>query len=381
MDWRIVYDSFPVNQKLIWLNNCGTTPAGTHVEQAMASFMRGYAEKGVLTDAASYAEIKQRIKAILSGLLGCAPDELALIHHTAEGMNIISHGLSLAPGDEIVLLEDEYPSNVYPWLHWRDKGVDVVTTPLGSSPAVFLKEFKQRLTARTRVVALSAVHWCTGMPLPINDVGAVCQQRNISFVVDGAQGVGMQPIDVKRAGIDYMAFSAWKWLLGPLGLGVLYVSEHKLNDLKVMLFGTESVVDDQQYLPYKSELKPNADRFAYSTANFNDWVYFAASLEFLNNIGFERVRTRIFELAAHLTGGLKKSGFQVLSDNFGSPPKPSGIVVCEKPGHSASKAVSYLRQHNVVAAERLKRIRLAPHIYLSFQQLEQAIGLLNQACR
>ncbi|MGA8180014.1 MAG: aminotransferase class V-fold PLP-dependent enzyme, partial [Desulfobacterales bacterium] len=311
MDWNQIYTSFPVNQEMIWLNNCGTTPAGNHILTALSRFMKGYARKGIFTETARFTEVRSNIKNMLSRLLNCLPEELALIHNTAEGMNFISHGLKLSAEDEVILLQNEYPSNIYPWRHLEKKGVKLLTAPMETSPPTFLKELKRLITPKTRAISLSAVHWCTGMPLPLGQVGQLCNENNIDFVVDGAQGVGMQPLDTRSAHIGYMAFSAWKWLMGPLGVGVLFVSQQKLNTLDPVFIGTASVINDKEYFPYKSELKPTADRFTISTANFNDWVYFEAALEFLQNIGFQTVRERIYELSAYLRDGLANLGFQV----------------------------------------------------------------------
>jgi selenocysteine lyase/cysteine desulfurase len=375
MDWEFVYDAYPVNRKLIWLNNCGITPAGTHIVQAVSRFLEGYAEKGILTETASYQEVRRSIKKILAGLLKCQPEELSLIHNTAEGMNFISHGLRLRPGDEIVLLENEYPSNVYPWLHWKEKGVKFHTSPMETSPSVFLEKLSLLITDRTRVVSISAVHWCTGMPLPVDQVGSLCRERGIDLVVDGAQGVGMQPVDIKMAGISYMAFSAWKWLMGPLGLGVLYVPEEKLEQLNPIFIGTESVVQDDEYLPYKSRLKPTADRFTFSTANFSDWVYFQAALKFLDEIGFEEARERIFEMSEYLNRGLRQIGFRVFSDQF--PSHRTGITACEKPGIPSNAIMARLKENSVIAAERLGRIRFSPHIFISPYQLDRVVQVLE----
>ncbi len=179
MDWKSVYDMYPVNGNAIWLNNCGTVPAGDHILQRVCGYLEGYSQKGVFTE-----------------------------------------------------------------------------------------------TEKTRAVSLSAVHWCTGMPLPLERIGKLCREMEIEFGVDGAQGVGMRPMDVKAANISFMAFSAWKWLMGPLGLGVLYVEKDKLEKLKPRIVGTGSVVRDEEYLPYKTTLKPSADRFTISTPNFTDRVYF-----------------------------------------------------------------------------------------------------------
>jgi cysteine desulfurase/selenocysteine lyase len=376
MDWNKIYEAYAVNREMVWLNNCGTTPAGRHIVKALSRFMQGYARKGILTGVARRSKVQKKIKKILSELLNCSPDELGLIHNTAEGMNFISHGMDFVPEDEVILLENEYPSNVYPWRHLEKKGVKLVTTPMETSPEAFLKALKPLITDKTRAISLSAVHWCTGMPLPLEQIGALCKEKGIDFVVDGAQGVGLQPLDTQKANIDYMAFPAWKWLLGPLGLGVLYISKEKLNSLKPIFIGTESVVQHQEYLPYKSALKPTTDRFTISTANFNDWVYFEAALQFLQDIGFATVRDRILELSAYLSAGLTKIGFKVLSDQF--PDYPTGIVVCEKSGVGSDVIMQQLKQNKIVAAERLGRVRFAPHVYISPEQLDEVLAVLEK---
>ncbi|MFW6372587.1 MAG: aminotransferase class V-fold PLP-dependent enzyme [Thermodesulfobacteriota bacterium] len=378
MNWKSIYEAYPVNRDMIWLNNCGTTPAGKHNREAMAVLMEGYARRGVLAGAADLPKIGSRIKAILADLLHCGPEEVALVHNTAEGMNFISHGLALESGDEIILLENEYPSNVYPWRHWAKKGITLRTAPMGENPADFLEELRKQVTDRTRVIAVSAVHWCTGMPLPLAEIGAICKDRGITFVVDGAQGVGMQPLAVKRMHIDYMAFSAWKWLMGPVGLGAIYIRKEKLADLEPIFIGTDSVVDAEEYLPYKEDLKPDADRFTFSSPSLNDWVYFLSSLEFLRNIGFETVRNRIFELTDYLNHQLKQLGFRICADRFSD--YPTGITVCEKENVPAGRILAGLKARRIVAAERLGKVRLSPHIYLSTQQLDEAARALADIC-
>ena len=375
-DWGSIYKAYPINKEMIWLNNCGTTPAGKHIVGALSQFINGYALKGTLTEIAGFPKVQNNIKKILCDLLNCSPDELALIHNTAEGMNFISHGLKLSAEDEVILLENEYPSNVYPWRHLEEKGVKLLTAPMERSPETFLKALKRLITAKTRVISLSAVHWCTGMPLPLAQVGRLCKENNVNFVVDGAQGVGMQPLDIRAANIDYMAFSTWKWLLGPLGLGVFFISKEKLNSLDPVFIGSDSVVRHDEYLPYKSELKPSADRFTFSTASLNDWVYFEAALNFLNGIGFSTARERIFELSARLSKGLTKIGFNVISDQF--PDYPTGIVVCEKPGVKSDVIMTHLNKNKIVAAERLGRIRFSPHVYISPEQIDEAVRVLEQ---
>lgn len=370
-DWGRVHDDFAVNQHLVWLNNCGTTPTPGPVLATMQAHLAAYAARGILGVRGQW-EVHDAICARLGRLLNVDPDELALVHNTTEAMTFISHGLALSPGDRILLLESEYPSNVYPWQHWRERGVTLDVVPLAREPRAFLDAFRTALRPTTRVAAVSAVHWCTGMPLPLLELGALCAERGVELVVDAAQGAGMVPLDLRAMKVGYLGLSAWKWLLGPLGLGVLFVRRDRLAGLRFPFKGTGSVVDDHAYLPYREELKPGTARYVLSTPNFNDWIYFDASLAYLEALGWDAVMHRIWEHAARLAGGLREAGFDVTCDAF--PDTPTGIVSVARTGHSAGRLVAALEKAGVVAAERLGRVRLAPHVYLSEAQLDGVVA-------
>jgi selenocysteine lyase/cysteine desulfurase len=367
-DWDRVHADFPINRDLIWLNNCGTTPVSDPVRRAVGAWLEEYGRRGAEAEGWSYAGVRASIQRRLESMLGARPGEIALIHHTSEGMNFISRGLSLDAGDEILLLENEYPSNVYPWEHWGEKGVRLRAVPMAETPESFLAGFRDALDPRTRAAAMSAVHWCTGMPLPLEAMGRLCAERGIAFIVDGSQGVGLIDLDVKAAGIRYMAFSGWKWLLGPLGLGVLYIDADHLESLRPVFKGTESVPGDQEYLPYKHAWKPSADRFTLSTGSMTDWVYFDASLAYLEGLGFARVRERIRALSRRLSDGLRDAGYRIHSDGYAA--SAAGIVSAIRPGQDAGAAVKALKGKGIIAAARLGRIRLSPHVYLSERQID-----------
>lgn len=372
--WNKIYKLYPVNEHLIYLNNCGTTPASKIITEEMKNYFIEYSNYGILNKKYSINEIKNSIQSILAGLLNCKKDEIAIIHNTAEGMNLISYGLNLQKGDEILLLENEYPSNVYPWEHWRKKGVSLKFIELKNNPEEFLKNFKNQINQRTKVISISAVHWCTGMPLPLKDIGQFCKDNAILFIVDGAQGVGHVNIDVKNWNIDAMAFSAWKWLLGPLGLGCLIIKKATLDKIDFVFKGTSSINNYYNYLPYSDDVKNNAERYIYSTPNFNDWIYFEAILKFLNEISFDNVMKRIYELSDYLSDKLKNAGFILDKDTFSK--YKTGIITAKKDGIDTKKAVSYLMENKIIAAERFGKIRFSPHIYNSFEHLDKAVDAL-----
>lgn len=360
---------------MIWLNNCGTTPVSTPTLNAVQNFLMGYSKNGIFTETESFFSVKKEIKSALVRLLGGTSSEYTLIRNTSEGMNIFSHGLTLPSGSNLLVLENEYPSNVYPWEHLQKKGVHIRYVPIGNSPQEFLENFTQSIDSRTRLVSLSAVHWCTGMPLPLQEIGDICLQREILFVLDGAQGVGHIPIDVKKMHIDFMAFSAWKWLLGPLGLGVLYVSQDRLKDLEVAMKGTGSVIDSDTYLPYRSIYKEGADRYEVSTPSFTDWVYFKSSLSLLESSGVSQNMERIYLLADYISQGLKSIEFSVNTDFFS---EKTGIVVGKRNDLDSSMVASFLFQKKIVCASRLGGVRFSPHIYNTESQIDQVIDVLSR---
>ena len=381
ISWDKYYQAYPINEKTIWLNNCGTTPASRFIVEEMHNFLESSAREGTESTTYVYPRIKAEIQEIFARLINTSPEHIALLHNTAEGMNMVSHGISLRPGDQILLMEDEYPSNVYPWEHWREKGVTLTFIPLADTPEAFLENVHKCITNRTRLIALSIVHWCTGMPLPIREISVLCKEQGILLAVDAAQAVGHVQIDMDEWGVPFLAFSCWKWLLGPVGMGCLVVPGWALQYVKPLFKGPDSVIDSARYLPYRNQLKPTTEQFMYSTGNLADWVYARTSLKMLEGIGFGQVQQRLYELAAYLSGQLRSRGFRLPADKYtNNQPDDTwhtAIIVADKPGLDTSRAVQELKSRGVITRERSGRIRFAPHIYNSFEQPDKIGAILD----
>ena len=355
--WEAISKLFPINQSKVWLNNCGVSPANIYSISRIKSHFDDFSENGIYLKKDNLSQINLEIKYILSELLNCSPKNLALIHNTAEGANNISYGLSLKKGDEILLLEDEYPSNYYPWLHWKESGVHIAFLQSASSPKEYEENFSNTITDKTKVVSLSSVHWCTGIPLPVQKIASICIKNNIHFFLDGAQGIGHIPIDLKN--ISFCAFSAWKWLLGPAGLGVLYISDEALEDLKPVFTGPGSVENPMDYLPYK-KIKSSVDRYEFSTSSFSDWIYFHESLKLLQSIGWTNYFSYIYNLAQALHEKLHDLGFILCNQDIANI--QSAIISCYHPDINLKTVHDILSNNNIICAIRANRIRFSPHL-------------------
>ena len=225
-----------------------------------------------------------------------------------------------------------------------------------------------------RVVSVSAVDWCSGRRLDLAALGEMCGARGILLVVDMAQALGVVPLDPQAMGIGAMAGSAWKWLLGPLGVGIFYCAPALLDRLSLAFVGTTTVVDAQAYLDYDFTAKPDAARFEFSTPNINDWVYLLASLTLLEEIGFENVRRRIFQINEYLRPGLRRKGYRILGAD--QERERSGILTFAREGMDAANIVRALAAQGIVTAERGGGVRVSPHIYINEADMDRLLEAL-----
>lgn len=358
-DFQAIRKQFALRADLVWLNNCGVSVPPTGPGAELKGYLDAFAAAGILQTAKPHGQVKRNIQNYFAKCMGGAPHEYALLANTAEGMTFIAQSLPLERGDKILLVEREYPSNVYPFLQLKRQGVEIGFVSPGLSNAEFLENIKAALTSNVRVMSLSAVDWLTGLRFDLAKIGRLLRDHGVAFVLDAAQGAGHVEIDVKSYGVDAMAFSCWKWLLGPLGSGGLYVADDFLKKLDIRVAGTSSVKNDEVYLPHREDYKESVERFMLSTAPYMNWVFLESSLKFLDTIGFETVRARLMELADSLAGILRARGFTVLRDSFGGD--KTAIVCASRPGDMAALHASLMKA-GVICALREGNLRFSPHL-------------------
>lgn len=361
--------------EITWLNNCGITPPSLSAKQAVTKYLENLHLNAFTKTDYIINNLNENIKSMLAECLDVDSSDLALIHNTAEGMNQFSHGLTLNSNDEIILLDEEYPSNYYPWKHFENKNCIIKKLSVTSFETV-VKNFEGLLTNKTKLAALSAVHWLSGTLLPLKEISKICKSKSITLVIDGAQGVGHVEIKPKQQGFSFMAFSAWKWLMGPSGLGVIYVDKNRIDDIKPSFIGTNSVITDEDYLPYTDQLKPDAERFNYSTPSFIDWVYFEAALKDLQEIGFDTVRQQLIARSKFLYDEIQNLGFDITHIDFDQA--ASAIVTFKPKERPTTELIDYLKNNRIYAALRNDKVRISAHIFNRREQLSNVIDKLSK---
>jgi len=368
MDWSRWRQEFPVSAERIHFNHAGVSPVSLRVVEATTRFIRDAAEF-VPATMREWEWRGEEARDAFARLVGAQGDEIAFVKNTSEGLSLIAAGLDWREGDNLIAVEGEYPSNVYPWWSLRRRGVETrMLQP--RRPLITADELGRLADGRTRLVALSFVDWSSGARQDLTAIGAWCRERGILLCVDGIQGVGAVRLDVEAAGIDFLAVGGHKWLLAPEGVGCLYVSRRVIDRVESVLHGWKSVSNADTYLPYHFEPRPDAGKFEPGSPPTLGTVALGAALALLHEIGPAEIEARLLQLTDRLAEGLRRKGAEIVSP--WQPEERSGIVVFRH--GDEHKLYQQLTRANFVVRIRGGGIRVAPHFYNSEDEIDRLIA-------
>lgn len=358
MDLSTYRADFPIMEQHAFLNHAAVSAYNRRVAQAIDQHLTQMQTTPFDRLLPGVMEVGQQMKERVAGWINAQrPDEIVAMPDTATGINIAANSLPLQAGDNVLLVDGDYPANIYPWLNLAPRGVLVKWVPQHAG-GVDLDRLAARIDKRTRVIALSSAMFATGFRNDLQAIGALCKERGIYFVVDGIQTLGAFPIDVQACNIDFLACGGQKWMLGIMGAGFLYCRHEIMDDLQLGAYvGASSVVDPFNFLDYNFTLQPTADRFALGTPNLCGVIALHAVLGMFQEIGSAPIAERIVQLTDVLINDLQERGYRILSNL--DPVHRSGIVIVEVPEPQA--ACDRLLQNNVVTSVRGAGLRIAPH--------------------
>ena len=232
------------------------------------------------------------------------------------------------------------------------------------------------MDGRTRLVTLSFVEYATGFRNDLDAVGNLCRERGALFFVDAIQGLGVFPLDVRHTPVDFLASDGHKWLLGPEGAGILYVRRELVERLRPTEVGWHSLLNDHDFSQADLDLKPHAGRWEGGSLNVAGIVALGASLGLLLDAGIAAVSARVLELTDYLCERVRASGLDVYSSR--RPGEASGIVSLTGIADPAA-AVRRCRSAGVIVNHRAGRVRVSPHAYNTFEEIDRLINVLGNS--
>jgi selenocysteine lyase/cysteine desulfurase len=197
----------------------------------------------------------------------------------------------------------------------------------------------------------------------------------VLFVVDAIQGLGARALDVERDNVDVFSADAHKWLLGPEGIGLVYVSDRVVDRIEPKRVGWTSVRDWIKWSRYDLTYREGAGRFECGTLNILGIYALGASLELILGLGAEAIEARVLGLADYLVQGLTERGFAVVSSRERG--EASSIVAATHPSLSSPAIVAKLRERDILVAHRSGRLRISPHFYTTEEELDRLFAVLD----
>ncbi|HEY4589912.1 MAG TPA: aminotransferase class V-fold PLP-dependent enzyme [Thermoanaerobaculia bacterium] len=367
---RLRDEQLPVTRECVYLNHAGVGPLTRRATARMAE-MAG--NTSLVGDRLWQERIDEaeRVRGLAARLLGArAPHEVAFVENTSTALSLVAEGLDWKPGDNVVGAAFEFPSNVYPWMSLAARGVEYRRAEERDG-RIDPEELLALIDDRTRMLALSWVQYASGFRSDLARLGAACRERDVLFVVDVIQGLGALALDVEQAQVDVAAASAHKWLLGPEGIGLLYVSDRVVERLRPVRSGWRSVRDRLQWTDYDLTWSEGAGRFESGTLNVYGIAALGGSLEILLEVGAAEIEARVLALTSLAARGLADLGMAVVSSR--SRGETSSIVTAVPAGRTAGDLVRELNERDVVVAARAGRLRIAPHFYNTAEEIERCL--------
>lgn len=363
---------FPAYARSIYLNHAGVSPCSTRSVDAISAWARDLSENGVANEH-EWEKQADRVRSLCARMISGEPDEIAFVRNTSHGLGLVAEGLDWKEGDEVAAcIALEYPSNVYPWLHLRDRGV-TVREIAPRDGGVVAEEVERAIGPRTKLVAVSSVQYATGHAADLDAIGEVCARKNVLLCVDGIQSVGQRPIDVKRSKIHFLSADSHKWMLGLPGIGFLYVARQAIDRVRPVLVGWHSTTDAWNFDRALFELKPDASKLEEGSPSYTGIVGMGAGLEIILEKGLDHVRARIDALLERLDAGLREVGCETSP----TPKDRAGILTFVHPGVSAADLHAHLTASGVVLSLRRGRLRASPHFMNTEEEIDRTVALVR----
>ncbi|EIK53920.1 class V aminotransferase [Stutzerimonas stutzeri TS44] len=371
-------DEFPHPVGLRYLNHAAVAPWPRRTAQAVSRF----AEQNMTIGARDYPqwlETEQRLRERLARLLNAPGSaDIALVKNTSEALSFVAFGLDWQHGDQIIISDEEFPSNRVVWEALRPQGVEVIQVSLkGADPEA---DLLAACGPRVRLMAISAVQYASGLRLDLQHLGEGCEQRGVLLCIDAIQQLGALPFDVQQNRCAFAMADGHKWMLGAEGLGAFYCRRDLRERLTLHEFGWHMLEHIGDYDRSDWEPAHSARRFECGSPNMLGAMALDASLSLLEEIGMTRVASALAERIDWLRQGLQDiGGIELLSPE--ERERRSGIVTFRLTNGSNQALFEQLQAEQIVCALRGGGIRFSPHFYTGEQVIDETLAAIARLAR
>ncbi len=317
----------------------------------------------------------ERCRARAAALLGVDAADIAFLDSATDGINQLAAGLDWRAGDNVVVEDIEYPSDIYPWTRLAPLGVEVrIARQWGEEPT--LERLAAAMDDRTRVLSISQVSFLTGRRYRLEDLRALADRFGALLSVDATHAAGVVPVPARYA--DVLVSSCYKYLLGVHGAAIFYRNPARLADLPPQTIGWHSITGARSVAdPAAYALAPDASRFEAGNPPFMALAILENALEYLEAVGIERIEQHVLALGGKLWSVLHERGLTLLTPEDAARRGPNICFACDEP----AALVHALAERGVLVWGGDGRIRVSFHLYNDEVDIERLLAALDAVRR
>ncbi len=368
---ELIDKEFSLDSSLIYLNHAAVSPWPVRTQSAVTQFANENANFGA-TRYLDWLKIEKNLKKQLQQLINApSADDIALLKNTSEALSFVAFGLKWAPGDNIVISNQEFPSNKIVWQQLKHQGVKLREVDLntGSSPEDALID---AIDNNTRLLSISSVQYASGLRMNLIRLGEICKARKIFFCVDAIQSIGALNFDVQAIQADFVMADTHKWMLGPEGIALFYCREGIREQLKLGEFGWHMVEDMHNFAQTDWQAAKSARRFECGSPNMLGIHAANSSISLLLEIGLAKIETAVLERAHYTVECIEQSKNLILISSL-DPDRRSGIITFRSHKAASEKLYQTLMGKRIICANRGGGIRFSPHFYTAKNLIKDAV--------
>jgi selenocysteine lyase/cysteine desulfurase len=371
---------FPHAGKIAYFNSASFGPFSLPLKQAIEANLelRTRAERD---DSHEAFTIIDELRGTYAQLVGANKREMGIGFNTSHGINIAAFGLPLKPGDEILIPDIEFPAAVYVWrTAAAERGLKLRL--IKTTERCFdIAALEKAVTRKTRVVSISWVQFFNGYKIDLAEISEFCRKRELFLVVDGIQGMGVEPLNLRKLGIDVFTSGCQKWMLSPQGCGFFYISDRVRDRIRqpfVSWLGSDWNMDFTEMFKYDKPLFDSARRFEmgyYATLNLHGMK---ASAKIFTDLGIRNIQKHNYALNDRLADYIEDSSFYSTTSSMKHRHR-SSILTFTCPDYK--KLHREILKKKIILVQREGSIRVSSHLFNNEQDIDRLIDVLERFAR
>jgi len=370
---------FPHLGEVVYLNAGSIGLVPTPVQEAAAAFERDIWVRGTTGfDEAAETGCLEDARDAAAALLGASRDDVAIVKSATEAFGMFAWWVRPREGTTVVTVDIEHPSTAYPWLRVaRETGAEARVVRVWDEPAsLSLDLVAGHVDERTSVLVVSYVQYSTGHRFVLRELADLAHAHGAILAVDATQAAGMAPVDVVADDLDLLVAGGYKWLCGPFGAAVAWLRPELRERFDPPIVGWRSTVDPYTFDSRTMPLAPTARSMEYSTMGYGSAVALGRALEYVNELGVERILAHDQALAARLADGLESLGAQVLTPRDDA--HRGGIVTARYPGRDGEQVAALLNDAGVIVSPRFGATRFSLHFFNDESDVDRALETVER---